>query len=323
MKKTYLFILACFILASCKTTKPNPRIEFEAADTYPEGVVYDKAANVYYVSSVRSGTIGKVTPGGTYSVLYSDSALKSTYGLKIFPDGKKLYACVSDANYSKYSTPDTKKKLMRLIVIDLASGAKVGDFDLQSLGGTEHFANDIAFDPQGDAFVTDSYSDRIIRVDQAGKATVFCENPLFKTEGVSLNGIVFHPSQYFLVASSGQGCIYKVSYLNPSLVQKVAIDGFYMGVDGMVLNDSNKLTIVVNGGSDHIYQLQSNDDWATAKMVAKTEATDRFAYPSTATLNGNDVWVMNAKFNELADTANLKSRKFSIQKAVLKPVSKK
>lgn len=324
MKKIAMIIsVASLAFVACRPAKPAQRIEFLAPDAYPEGVVYDKNADVYYVSSVRSGTIGKVTPSGQYSVLYADSNLKSTYGLKIFPDGKKLYACVSDANYSKFSSPATKKKMMHLICIDLASGAKTEDFDLGSADGQEHFANDIAFDPLGNAYVTDSYSDMILKVEPSGKTTVFSNAALFKTRGVGPNGIVYHPAGFFLVACSGKGSLYKVSYLNPSQVQRVKTNGFFMGMDGLLLNDSTHLTLVVNGGTDKIMQLQSKDDWQSAELVATTKAEARFAYPSTATANGADIWVMNAKFNELADTATIKSNTFFLQKAELKPVPKK
>ena len=78
--------------------------------------------------------------------------------------------------------------------------------------------------------------------------------------------------------------------------------------------------MVVNGGSDKIYQLQSIDGWKTAKVAAATLSTDRFTYPSTATHNGKDIWVMNAQFNQLLDSNQVPVKKFAIQKVVYKPL---
>jgi len=120
--KKYMILLLLAQLSWAQ--QPTKRIEFEAPESYPEGIAFDKAANVFYVSSARLGTVGKVTKEGKYSELYADKTLKSTYGLKVHPDGKRLFVCAGDANYSKFSTPDTKKKMARLLIIDLKSGQK-------------------------------------------------------------------------------------------------------------------------------------------------------------------------------------------------------
>ena len=63
-----LIILLLFVQSVC-AQQPARRIEFEAPESYPEGVAFDKDANVFYVSSARLGTIGKVSKEGKYSEL--------------------------------------------------------------------------------------------------------------------------------------------------------------------------------------------------------------------------------------------------------------
>lgn len=300
--------------------KPTTRIQFEAPESYPEGIAYDKAANVFYVSSARTGTIGKVDRAGKYTVILADSGFKSSYGLKVGPDGKKLYACIGDANYSKFSTPDTKKKMARLITIDLETGKKLTDTNFSKLLPGEHFPNDIAFDGKGNAYITDSFANAIYKVDAAGKATVFATSDLFKTTGVGLNGIVYNPGGYFIVSSSGKGMLFKVDAANPKLVSKVMIDQFLPGADGMLLNDNSTVTVVQNGGVNKIWKIKSADNWATAKPVEATGFEDRFMYPSTAAMAGAETWIMNANFSELTEGNNVPSKKFSLQQAVFKPV---
>src|SRR5690606_5669833 len=127
-----------------------------------------------------------------------DTGLKSAYGLKVHPDGKTLYACIGDANYSIYSTPKTRKKMIRLIGLDIMSGKKTMDVDLSDLVAGEHFGNDIAFDSDNNIYMTDSYADVIYKITPEGQASVFSQNQMFKTEGISLNGIVYHPDGYLL-----------------------------------------------------------------------------------------------------------------------------
>ena len=319
-------ILFCFLLVGCAAAipdQPTTRIEFTAPDAYPEGITYDSISNVYFVSSARLGSIGKVTPAGVYSALISDPSFRSSYGLKVHPDGKRVFACISDANYSKFSTPDTKKKMARLIGIDMSSGKKTDDVDLAALVPGPHFANDLIFDNNQNAYVTDSFANVIYKITPAGKATVFADSPLFKTKGVGLNGIVFHPSGYLLTLSSGTGAIYKIDISNPTKISKVSTEQFFMNGDGLLLTANNKLVVVQNGGSHKIYELTSEDNWMSAKLSASTLAADRFTYPSTATKAQDKIWIMNANFSELVDSTSVPSQKFAIQHARLMPLPKK
>jgi sugar lactone lactonase YvrE len=317
MKKYIILLLMGFGAAAQEPTK---RIEFEAPGTYPEGVAFDKASNVFYVSSARLGTLGKVTRDGKYTELYADPTFKSTYGVKVHPDGKRLFACVGDANYSIKSTPDTKKKLARLVSIDLKTGKKLTDVDLSKLVPGDHFPNDITFDDKGNAYVTDSFAHAIYKVDANGKATVFAQHELFKSAGVGLNGIVWHPSGFLLVAQNGNGSLLKVDVANPKNVAKVMIGQFFPGADGLWLNDNNTLTLVQNGGVNKVFKIKTTDAWATAKPTEATGPEDRFAYPSTAAIAGTETWIMNANFSELAEGNNAPSKKFSIQQAVFRPM---
>ncbi|TRW27178.1 gluconolaconase [Flavobacterium zepuense] len=316
MKKYILLLVGLAAFAQ----QPTKRIEFEAPGTYPEGVVYDNATGVYYVSSARLGTVGKVTKDGKYSVLYEDKSLKSTYGVKVHPDGKRLFVCAGNANYSIYSTPATKKKEARMLIIDLKTGKKLSDVDLSVLVPGEHFPNDIAFDTKGNAYITDSYAYAVYRVDAAGKATVFSKSELLKCAGVGPNGVVFLPSGALLVANNGSGALVKIDIASPANAVKVKIDQFFPGADGLLLNDNTTLTLVQNGGVNKVFKLKTTDNWATAMVSESTAMEDRFAYPSTATMAGTDTWIMNANFSELAEGNNVPSKKFSIQLAVFKPV---
>lgn len=319
MKNILIFLL---FAQTIWAQEPTKRIEFEAPESYPEGVTFDQASNAFYVSSARLGTLGKVTKEGKYTELYSDKTLKSTYGVKVHPDGKRIFVCAGDANYSKFSTPDTKKKMARLIAIDIKSGKKLMDTDLSQLVPGEHFPNDLAFDKDGNVYVTDSFADVVYKVDASGKATVFSKSELLKSAGVGPNGIVFHPQGFLIVANNGSGALVKIEIKNPEKASKVKIDQFFPSADGLLLNDNNTLTLVQNGGVNKIFKLKTADNWASAQVAESTSIEDRFAFPSTAAISGNETWIMNANFSELTEGNNVPSKKFSLQKAVFNPVKK-
>jgi sugar lactone lactonase YvrE len=311
MKNIFPIIaVACISTAGLAQTK---RINFTAPYQYPEGVVYNNANGLFYVSSVRTGAIGTVDTAGNYRFFHQDNALKSSYGMKIDPATNRLWVCTGDPNYSNYADSTTYKKLARLIGIDLATGQKAADINLGSLYNGQHFINDLAFDGKGNVYVTDSYSPVIYKVDAKGNATVFTEHELFKAVDIGLNGIVYHPQGYLLVSQGSDGIVLKVPVDQPANISKVKINGFFPGADGLLLDKQNNLVLIQNKGVNKVYQLSSTDNWQTAMVKAATATEDRFQQPSTATFYKNDIYVLNSKINELNDPTKPQSKEFSLQ----------
>lgn len=315
MMLKYFTAFCITISMGAMTQAQQQKIEFKAPGVYPEGIAYDATANVFYVSGVRYGTVGKVDMMGKYTELFRDSSLKSTYGMKLDPQGKKLWICAGDANYSLYASPATHKKMIRLVSIDLLTWKKLNDIDLSNLVAGKHFANDLCFDNNGNIYITDSFSPNIYKIDAAGNASVFASSPLFWSANIGLNGIAWHPGGYLLAVNSGAGCILKIAVSNPAEINKVKIDRFFPGGDGLLLDNKTTLTIAQNQSVNKIFKLVSNDDWKTASVEMFTKADALFQQPSTLTAKGKETWVMNSKLNELADSMHLPAQSFSIQQA--------
>jgi sugar lactone lactonase YvrE len=256
---------------------------------------------------------------GNYKIVYQDTTLKSTYGLKVDTSNQLLWACVSDANYSKYSSAQTFKKVARLIAVDLASGKKVKDIDLANLKNGSHFINDITFDDQGGLYATDSFSPVVYKIDKDGKASVFAESELFKSEDIGLNGIAFDRRGFLIVNNNSAGALLKIDVKDPKVISRVKIKNFFPGADGMLFDKEGNLILVQNKSVDKIFKITSSDGWQTAKVLGATAAEDRYQQPSTNTVVGNDVYILNSKMNELSDPVKRPSKQFSIQKAIFNP----
>ncbi|MET0300152.1 MAG: hypothetical protein ABW036_10335, partial [Flavitalea sp.] len=233
----------------------NQKIEFIAPSVYPEGVAYDPGTNVFYVSSVSYGTIGKVTMDGKYSEIYKDTTLRSSFGIKLFEN--KIWFCVSDPHFSKKKSPETFRKMIRLICIDPSTGKKLQDIDLSGLAPGPHFGNDLAIDKNGNKYISDSFSPVIYKVDKNNKATVFASNPLFGAIGTGLNGLAVHSSGYLIAVNSARGSILKINMTNPEKVTKVKSDQFFPGADGLLFDVKGNLILVQNKGVDKIFKLTS------------------------------------------------------------------
>lgn len=303
-----------FLAMICITTQMNaqtPRITFQQPGLYPEGTAFDSVSNMFYVSSSTKATIGKVDLKGNYTVFYEEPDLKSSFGMKIDFKNRVLWICTGDPNNSVYTTPALFKKQIRLIGLDINTGKKISDIDLSGLYPGKHFANDIILDDQENKYITDSYSPVIYKVDAKGNATVFLENELFKGMGIGLNGIAWNPKGYLLTINDANGNILKID-LQSKNVATVKTSQFFPGGDGLLLV-SGKLYLVQNKGVNKISILQSRDDWKTAELVCATAAVDRFQNPSTLTRQKDNIYVLNAKLNELSDSTAPRSKDFSLQ----------
>ena len=265
----------------------------------PEGIQYDAANQRFIVSSRTQGGIGTVRDDSTYTQLADDPRLVSTIGLNLDATRQRLLAAVSDAGVNtSRSTATTLRKLAALASFNPSTGALTSYVDLGALRPTQpHFANDIAVDSQGNAYITDSLSPIIYKVDAQGVATVFLENAQFSGgTAFGLNGIVYHPDGYLLVAKTTDGTLFKVPLTNPSGFTTVTSSQSLVGADGMLLLDNTTL-LVVAGSQNTVFRMTSADAWATtrptgsfatgavsATTITRRNTADAYVlYPYTAT----------------------------------------
>ena len=301
-------ILAAFIfLKGLNAFSQN--IPFTSTELYPEGITYNGKEDVFYVSSLHYGKIGKVNRKGEYSEFISDTDLISSIGIHINTNNSLLYACVSDPGVSVSTGTNTRMKLAKVIAYDLETGKRKFIADLGSLNKTAaNFANDLDFDKKGNAYVTNSASPIIYKITPTGNVTIFAVSDSWKKEGFSLNGIVCHPSGYLLTIQSNTGDLYKVSLTNPKEITKVKSD-LFLGGDGLILNGKNELVVICNGGE--IYKVKSNDNFATASVESKV--TSEINFPTTGVFANGKYYVLDAKLNEIFTPGATKTSSFLIQ----------
>lgn len=270
------------LLSSCsdddeetETTPANPtRITVPQAALHPEGIQYDEANKRFLVSSRTKGQIGTVKDDSTYVVLADDARLISTIGLNLDAGRNRVLAAVSDAGVNPSRTsPATQRKLAAVAIFNATTGTLTSYTDLGSKAPNypQHFANDIAVDGQGNAYITDSFAPVIYKLDLQGNATVFLDNPMLSGgTGFGLNGIVFHPDGYLLVAKANDGSLFKIPLNNPSSFTKVAtVQGLSLaGADGLLLTDPKTL-LLVSGSQSTVYRLTTTTDWASASEAGR------------------------------------------------------
>lgn len=272
-------------------------ITFTAEQAYPEGIAWHPTQKQFFVSSVHTGTVGKVSPQGVYTPFIQDAQLVASVGLALDVKRNLLWVAIGDLGASTRSSPATAYKLAAVAAYDATTGERRAYHDLGHLIEGGHLANDLAVDAAGHVYITDSFSPVIYRVDAQGQASVFAQSDRFKGEGFNLNGIVAHPDGYLLVNKYNSGELFRISTRDGADIQRVNLPEAVKGADGMVLRGKSRLTVVQNAGHDQVVELVSTDGWRSATLQPARKSVHSF--PTTAAQVGKDLYVLNSRLDTL------------------------
>lgn len=145
--------------------------------------------------------------------------------------------------------------------------------DLSNVGKEITYADDVAVDTQGNAYVSDAKGGKIWVVDVNGKLVYTIRSPLFTTPGwynnfVSLNGIVYHPEGFLIVIHTFSGFLYKIDVTNGDVSSKVTVidvsGGSLRFGDGLEFLSPTKIVVA---GSPSSKLVESSDGWRTASVT--------------------------------------------------------
>lgn len=287
-------------------------IAFTSDQSYPESVTYSAKQDVFLLGSITQGLVAKVDRKGTYAPFITDDRLVSTVGLLVNDASNTLWVTNSDPGAGARTTAATQGKLAAVAVYDATTGAPKAIYDLGRLSGGAHFANEIALDDAGNAYVTDSFAPLIYKIDTKGKASIFAQSPIFLTgPGFNLNGIVWHKDGYLLVGKYNSGELFRVSTTDPTDIKPVTLPAALVGADGIHLIDGEHLLVVQNSGADRTVELTSTDGWKTASIL-RTEPSE-LSMPTAATTVGGNIYVLNARPDTLFDPKAAKVGNYLLQ----------
>jgi len=221
-----LFLAACAGSSDKKTTEqtdsaktPELVLKWESDSSLkvPESVLFDKAAQVLYVSNIDGtnpweadgkGSIGKVGLDGKVIAAEWVSGLHGPKGMGMF--NGKLY--VAD--------------LGNIVVIDIAAGKIEKSIPIEGATGL----NDISIDPNGVIYVTEYLAKKLYKVSNE-KAELIAENL------TQPNGVLYHNNELFLLDGTG---MFKVNA--DKSMAKIA-DGMEGGLDGIENIEGNNFII--------------------------------------------------------------------------------
>lgn len=201
----------------------------------PEGMAYDAKGKRFFVSSVRTGTIFAVTPGGKTEEFAK--APWGTFGMAVDSKRNVLWATTTAMAVVEGFREEDKGK-SALLRIDLRSGKVLET--IAAPAGEPHQFGDVAVAPDGEVFVSDSGAGVIYRLQRSAL------EPWLRGPFVSLQGI-----------APGRGVLYAADYSKGLLaidrrtrdVHAVRVPAMVslLGLDGLYLADATTLVATQNG----------------------------------------------------------------------------
>ena len=289
---------------------------------YPEGLAFNPRNGRFLVGSFREGAVYEVAPNGKLKILINDARLNSILGIRVDVKRDRLIVANSDIGASIRPYVQGPLKLASVGVYSLSSGELIHFVNLGALKPDEkHLANDIAVDPDGNAYITDSLASVIYKVDTQGKPSVFLQSRKFTGKGIGLNGIVYHPGGYLIVAKKNDGVLFKIPVSNPELFKEIRLPRKLHAADGLILVSDTRLVVVtnrVNGiVSDTVFALESSDRWDSACITGKYALGD--VYPTTGVVRDGKIYVLHSKLNVLIQAPKSEKRTLA-EKAVIQQV---
>lgn len=300
MRYYAVVVVVSSLLVGCSSgSEPDPvsgpilpdTIVAERGGFIPEGVEYDTANDRFLTGSLTDGTVYQIHNDGGMTPVVSDAELISSVGIEVDEPRDRLLVANSDRSVFEGGGAGQAK----LGVYTLSTGERLAMVDLAAAiadapADAAYFANDVAVGDDGTAYVTDSRMNVVYRVTPGYEASVL--HRFQPVEGLGLNGIVFHPSGYLIVA--GGSTLYKVPVASPEATMPVALAEDVAGQDGMVWTADGRLAIVSNS-SNRVVALASSDEWATAQVAAvgtyEVQAT-------TGAAVGDAIYVVHPHFGD-------------------------
>lgn len=251
---------------------------------FPESIGVDPRGGEAYVGSLADGTLHRLAGGRAevWSAAGADGR-GSVAGVKIDPAGRLWAAGGYDGT---------------LYVYDLADGSLLARLDV---GERPSCVNDIAFGPDGSAYVTDSLLPRLFRA--GGDPVVLepwvdlAEQHVPWPDGLNFNGIVLTADgAHLVVCQTNLGRFWQIA-LRDGAVREVALDGGPLEhCDGLARSGST-LYVAVNARNE-VAVVDLADD-GSAGAVRSTLRGDAFAFPTAVAALEDRLLVVNAQLDQM------------------------
>ncbi|MEW2413824.1 superoxide dismutase [Streptomyces sp. NPDC046866] len=259
---------------------------------YPEGIATDPRTHAVYVGSYADGTVYRALPGRSAAEVFLPAGTDGRHtanGLRVDPRGR-LWVTDSTAGVAVYDT---------------ASGARLAHFEVA--GSDPRFINDLAFTPDGTAYLTDSVRAVLYRVTPAqlaaGSGELEAAYDLsgrltpYPGRSFSLNGIAADPAgRYLLTVDMIAGDLHRVDLRTGALSRVDLGGGDLTHADGLDLAPDGSLRVAHNT-TNTLTRWRVNHDGTRARLV-RTITDPSLQIPTTLSHTAGRTLVVRSQFDK-------------------------
>ncbi|KAL5069022.1 hypothetical protein RYX36_019909 [Vicia faba] len=282
------------IISLERAQSPTHVYHYHSNGWFRECAKWDSVNNRFLVSFFEGG-IGQIpvpenkSPGTVFQeepiVKESDLAGNASLGLTIDRSRNRVLVVNADVLRNRYGS---------LVAYDLTTWKRLFLTQLSGPSDGKSFADDVAVDAEGNAYVTDVKGNKIWKVGVDGNVISIITSPLFTPKEwhktfVGLNGIVYHPDGFLIVVHTFSGNLFKIDLENGEEVKIIEVVGGPLSFgDGLELLSPDK--VVVAGSNPSGRLVESLDGWNTASVVG-TFSGPRHRLATAATVKDGKVYL--------------------------------
>jgi sugar lactone lactonase YvrE len=286
-----------FAIRATNSTPANALapIELPANFQYPNGIAHASDGTLY-VGSVTSGQILRITPEGKTETFFpgNDEVFAAT-SLRLDEPRGILWGTSPDFLGTRGANGEVTRRSPRIFALDTRSGEVLRVIPMPDGG----FGNDMAIDPTGGIYVTDSSRPWIHYL--APGATQFktwAEDEQFRAQEIGLAGIARHSSGVLIVGKFSDGELLKITprpqgkaTVEPiSLARKLENpDGIQFAPDGSLLVTEGS----VESGNGRLLRVDVLSPGTEPRPVETL--VENLESPVNLTVAGEDIWISEAR----------------------------
>ncbi|XP_010467404.1 PREDICTED: uncharacterized protein LOC104747471 [Camelina sativa] len=283
-------------LISLELAVPSTHVfSYHSSGYFRECAKWDDVGRRFLVSFMDGGGIGEIVIKDSDDDVLEEVTLvkdvdlagNASLGISIDRVRNRLLVAVSDLLGNRYSA---------LAAYDLSTWRRLflAELSCHGDGKEKTFADDVAVDEEGNAYVTDAVGSKIWKVDVNGKLVYTITSPLFTPPGwynnlVALNGIVYHPDGFLIVIHTFSGYLYKIDLTDGNQVSVIDVSGGTLRFgDGLELLSPTKIVVA---GSPSSKLVESLDGWKTASVTGWFSSGMVHRLASSATVKEGRVYL--------------------------------
>jgi sugar lactone lactonase YvrE len=270
-------------------------IELPSGFQYPNGIAHASDGTLY-IGSITSGRILRISPDGTIETLFPGNGdVFAATSLRLDEPRGILWGSSPDFLGTRAPNGETVRRPPRVFAIDIRSGEIQRVIPMPEGG----FSNDLAVDPDGGVYITDSTLARIhYLVQGTTQLQTWAADERFRAERIGLAGIARRADGVLIVGHYSNGNLFKVMPQpeGQPTVEAIPLERSLENPDGMQFAPDGSLILTegaVTSGNGQLLRINIFASGTNPKTVETLASS--LKSPVNLTLAGQEIWVTESQ----------------------------